>query len=98
MSGEQGMPAEAMECDKVNCKVQCTNYGKQVAINFFFNCKIYTHKKCAQKTKHRFQLISSSILKYAQKNMLKRHKNPTKLSEAGLIGFTKYSTHKTVQI
>jgi len=28
-SGEQGMPAEAMECDKVNCKVQCTNYGKQ---------------------------------------------------------------------
>ena len=47
--GEQGMPAEAMECDKVNCKVQCTNYGKQVAINFFFNCKIYTHKKMCSK-------------------------------------------------
>ena len=87
MSGEQGMPAEAMECDQTTTK--CTNYGKQVANNFFFNCKIYTHKKCAQKTKHGLQTISSSVLKYAQKNMLKRHKNPIKLLEAGLIGFTK---------
>ena len=32
------------------------------------------------------------------KKQLKIRKNTTTLSEAGLIGFTKYSTHKTVQI